>query len=563
MAVPSVDDIIRLYEKGELSTALAQYRRTQDEEDGLFLESCVTLHNDGRIDLASLPSQPSFASLTLHDFFEVQQFFCEAIPRIKGNATTIMECCRLLIEQAGADGAAGLPNSAFCIWCQNNPQGGAAVISAAKAGDELARRFVTFALQASNDVDADIEFINSYEDDRRLSGMTALARTKFNDSLTAERALAALEEYISPSFEDDVRANAVIASFDVLKSHGDIGTAGKIVDEAAVKPGPAMLHAFAHTLWLHNSSLDCKALRKVLSAMEAVDPNNAGTLRILDMGLHALLAARKSALVFDFLTAVLQGGSLNLARFEMTMHAITRDNPQQLYELIVRWFLSGSIELCTNVLRLVDKDRTFDTSIEPLSLSSAQKIFLCRKAIGFLFMRPVACCSIIVSVLRAGDKDVERALSDLLFDPLLLSYGGEAKEYLRGVAQNDLASEAVRAALARDAEFYSGLEAAGTIGELHPSEYQRNVMRERSFDGMRAISKSVERQSVLRSLARRSTILYGKSSLVYVTDLDGGSRAVPLALKSFSASFEWPRREIVDPVGLDYMLRVFRLERLA
>jgi hypothetical protein len=60
----------------------------------------------------------------------------------------------------------------------------------------------------------------------------------------------------------------------------------------------------------------------------------------------------------------------------------------------------------------------------------------------------------------------------------------------------------------------------------------------------------------------RSTILYGKRSLTYIADHDGSHRAVAMDLKSFEAFFEFPRREILDPVGLDHMLRVYRVEKL-
>ena len=143
-----------------------------------------------------------------------------------------------------------------------------------------------------------------------------------------------------------------------------------------------------------------------------------------------------------------------------------------------------------------------------------------------------------------------------------LSYGGAAKEYLNSIPATDLAYGAIQDALAKDREFYAGLEAAGTIKELHPSDYQRDVVLQRSNDEMRAAHKKAEGNSVLLSLVRRSTILYGRRSLTYVTDYDGSQRAVAMDLKSFEASFELPRREILDPVGLDYMLRVYRVEKL-
>jgi hypothetical protein len=276
------------------------------------------------------------------------------------------------------------------------------------------------------------------------------------------------------------------------------------------------------------------------------------------------LDTKSEALALDFLTVKLRDGKLTVENFETTTHELTRGNPQRLYHLIVRWFLSGSIELCSSVSKLVgiDKERAFDTTVQPLGLTVAQQIFLCRKAIGFLFLKPVVCCSIIVSVLRAGDPDVEGPVIDLLFDPILLSYGGDAKEYLKRIFAPDSAYGPIQNALAKDKDYYAGLDATGTIKALHPSDYQRDVERQRTHDMMRSAQKLAESKSVLMSLMHRSTILYGKRSLTYVTDHDGSRRAVAMDLKSFDTSFELPRREILDPVGLDYMIRVYRVEKL-
>jgi len=210
----------------------------------------------------------------------------------------------------------------------------------------------------------------------------------------------------------------------------------------------------------------------------------------------------------------------------------------------------------------LDKKHVFNTTVQPLGLSVVQQILLCRKAIGYLFFKPVICCSIITSILRAKNQDVEGPVVDLLIDPVLLSYGGEAKDYLKSIPPTDAAYDAIRKALAKDEAFYAGLEASGEIKELHPSEYQRDVVRQRIYDDMRAVHKLAESKSVFLNTVQRSTILYGKRSLNYVQDVDGTQRALEMDLKSFGTSFEVPRREILDPVGLDYILRVFRVEKL-
>jgi len=564
--VPSPDEIVRLYKAGELSAELALYHETAEGEDGddSFIQRCIALHNNGDIDLVSVPSQPTFARITGHAFFTAQHFYCEAIPRLDTNVKALMECCRILIEQAGADGAATLPNGAFRTWCKHNSSEGTAVIRDARAGDELARRFVAFAIQADDDIDSAIEFVQSYADDRRISGMTALAGMTFTNAKAAQKAMAVLEPCVAASVDDYVRANALLAAFEVLKKHNDAETAKRLIEAAVREPETQMLHALTQIVWLNHASLKGEELRTALFALEDINPEHLGTVRILDMALWQLLDTKSDALALDFLTAKLRDGKLTVKNFESTAHKLTNGNSQRLYELIVRWFLSGSIELCSNVNELVgiDKNRAFDTTVQPLGLTAVQQIFLCRKAIGFLFIKPVACCSIIVSVLRAGDPDVERPVADLLFDPILLSYGGDAKEYLKRIFAPDSAYGPVQIALAKDEEYYAGLEATGTIKALHPSEYQRDVVRQRTHDTMRSAQKKAESKSVLMNLMHRSTILYGKRSLTYVKDQDGNHRAVALDLKSFGTSFEVPRQEILDPMGLDYLLRVFRLEKL-
>jgi hypothetical protein len=145
---------------------------------------------------------------------------------------------------------------------------------------------------------------------------------------------------------------------------------------------------------------------------------------------------------------------------------------------------------------------------------------------------------------------------------MLLNYGGKTKDYLKGISPTDAAYAAVQTALTKDEAFHKSLDAIGTIKELHPSDYQRDVVRQFTHDEMREVHKLAESKSLLLSFVHRSTILYGKQSLTYITDPGGERRAIAMGLKPFETSFELPRHQILDPVGLDYMLRIFRAQRL-
>lgn len=558
--IPSAEEIVRLYVTGELGPELARHHEAEET----FLQRCIELHNEKAIDLVVVPCQPNFRSLTKHAFFTAQHFYCEAIPKLDVDVTTLMECCRTLVEQAGTDGAAGQPNDAFRLWCQNHPTECASIISKAQSGDDLAKRFATFALQAAGNVETAINFVESYEDERRLFGMAALGRMAIDDPAKAQGAIRALEPFLSTSNDDNLRANALLAAFDVLMKHNYAEKATSFVELAAKEPGPATLHSLAQVIWHHNKLLTTEALRTALEALENVQSEHLGTVRVLDLALSRILGTAGETLAINSLSALLRPGKLTLENFPITSGELNRNNPQRRYELIVRWLLSANLALCSNVDKLTgaEEKQPFDTNVSSFELNAAQQIFLCRKAIGFLFLRPVICCSIIVSVLRGVQKEAEDAVSDLLFDPLLLSYGGGATDYLKEIGPDDRAHTAVRRALDRQAVYFAGLGKTGLLKELHPSDYKRDVVHQRTHDEMRSAQKAAQQQSVLFNLVHRSTLLYGKRSLTYIQEDNGNSKPFTMDLHSFGVSFEWPRRDILDPVGLDYMIRVFRVEKM-
>lgn len=60
---------------------------------------------------------------------------------------------------------------------------------------------------------------------------------------------------------------------------------------------------------------------------------------------------------------------------------------------------------------------------------------------------------------------------------------------------------------------------------------------------------------------KRSVLLYGTRSLSFIRDDSDAMRPLETDLKSFDYSFEIPRMEIIDPVGLDFTLRLYRIGR--
>lgn len=561
--VPPSHEIIRKYEAGELALELGQYHGDGQDDENKFVERCVALHNGGQIDLVALPGHDSFSKLNPHEFFLAQSFYCNAIPKLESGVTAVMDCCRLLIERGGNDLAANEPNRAFRTWCQNHPIQSATIVRDARDGNVLAKRFVTFALEAANDIDRAIEFIDTLADDRRLSAMTALSRMTFATSELVARAVRILERHVADGNADHERLNALIAAFTILSRYEDKAAAKRLAEAACVSPGSQLLYGLAQVAFENHAILEAETLRLIFAALLDVDPEQHGTLRSIDSALRQLLGTDREELALSFLSTKLQDSKIEIENFRSVAHQLSNGDQQRLYKLIVQWFLSGSTPLCecASALVGVDKERVFDATVQPPSLTSVQQIFVCRKAIGFLFIKPVVCCSIIVSILRAANPETASIIANLLYDPMLVNYGGETREYLKTIPSTDPSHAGIQSALAKAEAYYADLDGVGTIKELHPSEHQRGVQRQRHHNEMREVHKLAEGKSLLANLFQRSTILYGKRSRTYVTDEGGAQRAVDIELQSFEASFEFPRREILDPVGLNYLLRVFRVEK--
>lgn len=561
--IPSAERITHLCQAGDLSTELATYHAPAEDGTDTFLQRCVALHNNGDIDLVAIPSQPAFSKIGIHQFFTAQGFYCDAIPKLRTNAAALMECCRILIERAGDDGAAYMPNGAFRQWCKSNPDAAADIIRDARAGNELAKRFVTFALQGINDIETAIFFVRTYNDDRRLSGMAALSQMTYAEGGTARRAIAVIEPFLTGKNDDSVRLNALSAAFSILQRQNDSDTGRRLIEAVVDNPGPQTLHGLAQLLFRSNASLDVEAIGMALNSLRAVDPAHLGTINLLDGGLRHMLGTPNEAQALEYLTEILRDGKLTIEHFQSTTHQLNAENPQRVYELVARWLLSGSIALGVSTGELVraHRERVFDSSLQPLKLTAEQQLLLCRKAIGFLFIYPVACCSLLVSVVRAADEKIRTYAAQLLFDPILLSYAGTAKDYLESLPATDAAYGAVRNVLDRLKSFHSAIDAVGTLKELHPSDRQRNFAYQRSNDQMRESRKQAEKQSTILSLVHRSAILHGRSTLTYVMEPGGQKRALAMDLHKHSTYIEFPSLEWLDPVGLDYLLRSFMIEK--
>jgi hypothetical protein len=165
---------------------------------------------------------------------------------------------------------------------------------------------------------------------------------------------------------------------------------------------------------------------------------------------------------------------------------------------------------------------------------------------------------------HTSDDETLKQLNTLLFEPLLLNFPGKVKDYLirRADSESGKTKTAIETTIKIFKDYLDDLKSTGVIPELHPPQTQRDAYQRHFSRLMSESLKEAEKESVFFSLVSKSVLLYGRKSIDYVYRPDGQSTRMETPLQSHGTEIEFPRLENIDPFGLDYMLRVFRVEQL-
>lgn len=233
--------------------------------------------------------------------------------------------------------------------------------------------------------------------------------------------------------------------------------------------------------------------------------------------------------------------------------------------IITKWFLYGGETLCNNISILLHNIAGRDIELHAdmtLLDNEEKKIFVSRKAIGWLFTRPIAAASLILSISESASKDTIQTLEDILYDPLLLSYPGELKKLFQTCIDKNEHNYICKLLLDKlESHNLDILRASGLKELTAPSKnielYWKNFEKD-----MQESYEEASKNSFFRLIGTPKRLLYGNSSIYYIHQKEGQPSRQEMQMHSFSHSAEMPTLNILDPESLDYALRVFRCERM-
>ncbi len=532
-----------------------------------FIGGLVEALNSGRVRLFGELDATYLKGMDGTVFFVLQGFLCKLIPELEVPLSELMQFVRILVVQGGDDMAAGAPNAAFKKWCAMKPERSQAVLGAAKAGDGTASSLLCFALEAARDAKTSIELLSEENTvEVQIGAVIALSRIEIADSV-ADNAVSALSQSAIDHPAQQVRNEALVSTFAVLAKHADLDRefGRRAIESAAKRPTAETLHAIATVLWLHGKSLNEDELEIAFDALAEVNPNHSGTLTRIDMASDRLIKAGHFDQLRLFIERFIKRvRDHNVLRSFDRFRSEIANSPERFNKVIVEWFLDGNPSLCSSLaemqMRGRDEALVLNLKKDELPDAAIEQLMLCRRVVGYLILEPVTAASVIVSVLEHGDPIVADELAVLLFDPLLLCYGGELREFLVQ-ASNRMSGHGkggLKEVLKRNDDMFDALNGIENLKELHPSENHRHLQRlnwKRQME--QAVTKGMQ-SSVLLPLVSKQTLLYGTKSSVYISGPGGKLEKTDIPMGRHSVARELPRLEFLDPEGLQ--LRLYELK---
>lgn len=567
----TLDDIrsnlIEAERQGGFVNALASAElRDQRGELG---EVLCELHDAGCIDLTSDRNLSAIDALEHNDFWIAIHPLNKAIPNLNCSHLDVLKFVNSLVTKAGADGAAGMPNLSLITWSQHNPDKAQNIVGGIKALDDLCLAHGVFAVLGLGDEGLAFDLIRHTESAVIGVGLLALGRMERVSASGIKQGVDKAFSVIESETDADVRASAMEAAFRLWEKLGPLEPyrQREFIEVIGSRRDPTELSILSAMLFFHNKGLPKESIDRVLGLLATTPSNSSATLRNLDLAIKTDDDRWEFEQVVPVFAECIP--RLDEKPDRRAYHSFPEwvwSNPQHISYLFANWLNGGKFALCSYLTELLSGDATgVGVWIQKAHIppNANDQIFMARKCIGFLWHREVTAASILLSILKNGKATARTVAEEFLFNPLLLSYGGDLRQFLETQLTNrsKRISECAKRLLAKHDAHLAGIETTKGMVELLPTIEQRRAVAMKDRDRNRDIQKQAQERSIFASLATRQTLLYGRKSFSIIHGTDGAKHPNISALSEISHSVELPRLMVIDPVGFSEMLQVFRIEQ--
>ncbi|MFA9394748.1 MAG: hypothetical protein ACERJ1_08540 [Halodesulfovibrio sp.] len=546
------------------------YRKELHSDFKCISQVLSELHNEFLVDL-----NEKFRGISCegfqHDFFMLMHVYEATLPMMECSTSDVIKCTCELLEQAGNDLSIGGLFGSFSEFCKVDAQRGKEALDFILSDAEKYSLLASRALVASSEYDPEwglAQAANLMEHENTSiiwQAYSAIGLMQLREDKHIESAISLLERSVEIRRDDTANAGILRAAISLgRKDNFFWNRVNRLLGKVLGSVQPVLLYEVSHILAFNSNDFPEEIVCLLVHYLKNTPHDHKGTLDNIDHVLVNLQKANRFDQAEELLESVLSNHSeLTINFFDYFSHELQAEHKEFFNKLVTKWLLSGKPNLCRAVLDLLSngngKDVELCADMTLVGDSDLKLLFVARKSIGWLFTLPVSSASFILSLYSYASPNMKKELEDLLFEPLLISYTGELGRYLEGLCEEStLEVQSVAFQLLARLEFYfDGLKGACKIKELRAP--QKNIEHYwKDFNRKMQHARDNGPKSFFEDMCTVQHLLYGTSSIYYMVDSTGEQRRAETEMQSFSYSSEVPRLNVIDPEGLDYLLRMFR-----
>ncbi|HGP4137500.1 TPA: hypothetical protein ACLLGK_001053 [Enterobacter roggenkampii] len=546
------------------------YLEEIQSEEKILTEALTELHNSSEIDLIGIVA--GIEKNSSYDFLIVVTLFENALPSLNTKTEDVLHCLAYLVQLAERNHATVEVYKAFERFCSleaHRPRESIEYIIRQKELSSYAP-FLPCSILAygSERVDEAIQAIESLiistNESVRNHAYFSLGRLVIDD---------ARADYLWELLTDNAFSEQDISCcISILRAILNFGESfpsywpkiemylTEVVKEAPIE----FLYEISRLIAFQKNDISKPTVLILIERLANASLTHEGIIRNIDYLLVNLLEMKSSALVIELLELIMNVGVKinNLSYFSSQL----MDKYQDLRNhILTKWFLSEDLLLCRGALDLLNGVSGKDIELyadAALLDTEVKKIFVCRKAVGWLFTIPVVTVRYIMSIVDSASEETSKELESILYDPLLISYPGELTNVFQSFIEGGIHKSLCERLLEKLKSYNNNIEKISKLSELKAPSENINIYWKNFDKSMQVAHEKASKNSFLHLIAKTQRLLYGNSSVYYVEQQNGKSIRQEVKMHSFSHSTEMPRLDVFDPVSLNNFLLMCRCERM-
>ncbi|MEL0635219.1 hypothetical protein V6259_00370 [Marinomonas sp. TI.3.20] len=537
-------------------------------EESVIIKELISLHNESRFDL-----NEQFRQLDdRNNPYDLMYIYCAALPELTCSVVDVIDVFQHVKENK-------LPDANFhefyVQFCKQDIERPKVALSYLLDKPEERNELIQTTLFSAAELDSKwvmaqfSDLIQHPNPSVRRQIYLAIGRMPLVDGCSAEERFELLDKAYYSENNSMAKSGIVRAVGFLAKNTPDLWLGvNQILDSCLGAKEAETIHEAAYLLCFECKSAPDSTVDLLISYVKHTSPKNQDTFNLITIVIRNAINAEKYDVAENLLKSLLlKNEGVTIDFFSHLAHEISnKENNTFLNLIVTKWFLSGEVKLYEAIHDLVSStglsgnELSIDKSVLPLT--DKKILFLSKKVISWFYLQPISAISYLFSIFPHASSNIKIQIEQLIYDPLLLSYMGKSKRYIQDKLES-IDDENIRISIHRllsNLDSYcSDISEANSVKELLSPQREADLYWK---DFNTKLSQSIDhsKKGSIMELVGTQTILYGRDVIGHIHTGHETKRSIN-TMQTFSQSTEMPKMDIIDPEGLNIMLRVFRTER--